>query len=185
MHNPKDAHRGLVLQVYPGSNTLEFSRHAINEYQLRLDVQRVLELWPVNYIALFILAGPLFCILGCNLRRSFISYLGVQQATLFPCKGCIIKRPALFCTGSEAAVYTENCEKFTEVCKRICTNYIYSYCHHTRMHNNSLEFQLRMWLTDKILSVRMLSGFLILEYILNSHGQGLGARLSSAIAPNS
>ena len=29
--------------------------HAINEYQLRLDAQRFL--WPVNYIALFILRG--------------------------------------------------------------------------------------------------------------------------------
>ena len=35
--------------------------HAINEYQLRLDVQDFL--WPVYYINY---AGPLSCILGCN-----------------------------------------------------------------------------------------------------------------------
>ena len=35
--------------------------NAINEYQLRLDVQRFL--WPVCYI---IYTGPLSCILGCN-----------------------------------------------------------------------------------------------------------------------
>ena len=49
---PKD----ITRQVY----------HAINEYQLRLDVQRFL--WPVYYIALIIFyyTGPLSCILGCN-----------------------------------------------------------------------------------------------------------------------
>ena len=39
--------------------------HAINEYQLRLDVQRFL--WPVYYIVILycvIYAGPLSCIMG-------------------------------------------------------------------------------------------------------------------------
>ena len=36
--------------------------HAINEYQLRLDVQCFL--WPVYYLINY--AGPLSCILGCN-----------------------------------------------------------------------------------------------------------------------
>ena len=43
--------------------------HAINECQLRLDVQRFL--WPVYYISYIILynAGPLNSILGCNLTN--------------------------------------------------------------------------------------------------------------------
>ena len=38
--------------------------HAINEYQLRLDVQRFL--WPAYYINYLYYVGTLSCILGCN-----------------------------------------------------------------------------------------------------------------------
>ena len=38
--------------------------HAINRYQLRLDVQRFL--WPVYIVILYYLHGSLSCILGCN-----------------------------------------------------------------------------------------------------------------------
>ena len=50
--------------------------HAINEYQLRLDVQRFL--WPVYYIVrLYYLcyAGPLSCILECNIYTSKVTAL--------------------------------------------------------------------------------------------------------------
>ena len=43
--------------------------HAINEYQLRLDVQRFLR--PVYYISYIIYADPLSCILGCNLGCNY------------------------------------------------------------------------------------------------------------------
>ena len=48
--------------------------HASNEYQLRLDVQRFF--WPVYYYY-YIYAGPLSCILGCNI---YIIYTHHEQS---------------------------------------------------------------------------------------------------------
>ena len=61
---------GVAVRVDSGSEgrvvgILGQVHHAINEYQLRLDVKRFL--WPVYYIVILYYAGPLIsCILGCN-----------------------------------------------------------------------------------------------------------------------
>ena len=56
--------------------------HAINEYQLRLDVQHFL--WPVYYIILYyiIYAGPSSCILGCNIWPFHLSGHGLVPSQL-------------------------------------------------------------------------------------------------------
>ena len=58
--------------------------HAINEYQLRLDVQRFL--WPVYYIAIHYLyyAGPIFCILGCNFTLCRKVRVRCEQVLIIP-----------------------------------------------------------------------------------------------------
>ena len=53
--------------------------NSINEYQLRLDVQRFL--WSVYYIGLYY-AGPLSCILRCNNCTVNITSLRLQCSIL-------------------------------------------------------------------------------------------------------